>query len=219
MSYENAIKIDSLQYEIQKQSNYIHAMNLVISGQMPLSKMENVKDSMKNYEDIEYTTSKADEILRAEIENTNVYDALKKSNTPSTKVSQITSFASNRVSDIFYLPLQGTVIRDFDRGEKHFGIDISGKKQAIIRAIQNGTIISADWSPTFAYVISIQHSNNMTSVYKYNSAILKQVGDHVKAGEPIGFIGNFGDNYKGPMLHFELWYNGSPVNPKDYIPL
>jgi len=63
----------------------------------------------------------------------------------------------------------------------------------------------------------IQHSQNIVSVYKHNSAILTKTGDYVYAGEPIAIIGETGEYSTGPHLHFELWYEGKPVNPKDYI--
>jgi murein DD-endopeptidase MepM/ murein hydrolase activator NlpD len=88
----------------------------------------------------------------------------------------------------------------------------------VIKAAQNGTVVSANWTIDANYVIAIQHENNMLSIYKHNSALLKRVGDFVRAGEPIAFIGNSGEGYKGPILHFELWFHGSPVNPRNYIP-
>ncbi|HXD93722.1 MAG TPA: M23 family metallopeptidase, partial [Bacteroidia bacterium] len=61
------------------------------------------------------------------------------------------------------------------------------------------------------------HSNNLMSIYKHNSDITKNIGDHVKAGEPIAIIGNTGETSSGTHLHFELWYNGTPINPQDYV--
>jgi murein DD-endopeptidase MepM/ murein hydrolase activator NlpD len=66
-------------------------------------------------------------------------------------------------------------------------------------------------------VIGIQHAGNFFSLYKHNSALLKKEGDLVKAGEPIAIIGQSGELSTGPHLHFELWFNGTPINPKDYI--
>jgi len=63
----------------------------------------------------------------------------------------------------------------------------------------------------------IQHTENLISVYKHNSALLKKEGDFVKAGEVIAIIGETGELTTGPHLHFELWYNGSAVNPRDYM--
>jgi murein DD-endopeptidase MepM/ murein hydrolase activator NlpD len=81
----------------------------------------------------------------------------------------------------------------------------------------DGTVIISDWTSETGYVIGVQHSNNLFSFYKHNSALLKRAGDYVKAGEVIAIIGNSGEYTTGPHLHFELWYNGTAVNPVDYI--
>jgi len=83
--------------------------------------------------------------------------------------------------------------------------------------VLDGTVIFTNWTLETGYVLAIQHSHNIVSIYKHNSAILKKSGDLVKAGEPIAIIGNTGELATGPHLHFELWNDGSPVNPKDYI--
>ena len=81
----------------------------------------------------------------------------------------------------------------------------------------DGTVLFSNWTSETGYVIGVQHSNNLFTIYKHNSALLKKVGDYVKAGEVIAIIGNTGEFTTGPHLHLELWYNGSPVNPMDYI--
>ena len=81
----------------------------------------------------------------------------------------------------------------------------------------DGTVVFAGYTSDDGYVIQIQHSNNLTSVYKHNSSINKKVGEFVMAGEPIAIIGNSGENSKGAHLHFELWYNGFSINPQDYV--
>ncbi|HQH40699.1 MAG TPA: M23 family metallopeptidase, partial [Bacteroidales bacterium] len=67
------------------------------------------------------------------------------------------------------------------------------------------------------YLLVIQHPNNLVSVYKHNAELLKQTGNMVKAGEVIAIVGNSGEYTSGPHLHFELWHNGIPVNPEEYI--
>lgn len=56
------------------------------------------------------------------------------------------------------------------------------------------------------HTIAIQHADNLVSVYKHNSALLRKLGAQVKAGEAIAIIGNTGTLTQGPHLHFELWY-------------
>jgi len=83
----------------------------------------------------------------------------------------------------------------------------------------DGTVILSSFTANDGNIIQIQHANNLISVYKHNSALLKKSGDYVKAGESIAFIGNSGDHSDGPHLHFELWEGGIPVNPLDYLSL
>jgi len=66
-------------------------------------------------------------------------------------------------------------------------------------------------------VIIIEHNYGLLSVYKHNSSLTKEQGDFVKSGEVIAAAGSAGELTTGPHLHFELWNEGNPVNPKDYI--
>ncbi|MBA7589256.1 Murein DD-endopeptidase MepM [subsurface metagenome] len=76
----------------------------------------------------------------------------------------------------------------------------------------------AGWTLETGYVIEIQHGNNIISVYKHNAELLKDIGTVVRAGETISIIGNSGELYtSGPHLHFELWHNGTPIDPEQYI--
>ena len=54
-------------------------------------------------------------------------------------------------------------------------------------------------------------------MYKHNAELLKKTGDKVQAGEAIAIIGNSGELSTGPHLHFELWHNGTALNPEEYI--
>jgi murein DD-endopeptidase MepM/ murein hydrolase activator NlpD len=93
---------------------------------------------------------------------------------------------------------------------------VAGSNEAI-KAALDGTVIMSNFTSETGYIIGIQHTNNLFSIYKHNSALLKKAGDFVKAGEVIAIIGNTGELSQGPHLHFELWLNGTAVNPQKYI--
>ena len=114
-------------------------------------------------------------------------------------------------------PLKGSVVNKYNAATKHFGVDISGEKDSFIHGVADGLVVFSDWSLDGGKTIVIQHSSNMISVYKHNSELLKKVGNHVKAGETIAIIGNSGELTSGPHLHFELWHNGTPIDPEDYV--
>jgi murein DD-endopeptidase MepM/ murein hydrolase activator NlpD len=226
MAYQNQNKIDSLEIFVNAQEKLLFAMSLAISGEIPIKEIEEIKDSamIQSYSNIPYERSREDDLLREQVEKGAKFNLSQQFSTKPESLDNTggaarvkTAFNRQSSSKLFYVPLEGTIITDFDAFNKHFGIDITGKKNDVIKAIQNGTVISSEWTADGGYVITIQHENNMLSIYRHNSAVLKQTGDNVKAGEPIAFIGNSGEGYKGPILHFELWYNGYPVNPRDYV--
>lgn len=118
---------------------------------------------------------------------------------------------------LFFPPLNGSISDSINIKGGHYGVDIIAPKDEPVKATLNGTVIFTDWTPDNGNVIHIQHANNLVSVYKHNSVLLKKIGDYVKTGEPIAIIGNSGKLSTGPHLHFELWHNGVALNPIHYI--
>ena len=118
---------------------------------------------------------------------------------------------------IFTPPIKGMVSDTFAPSRAHYGTDIVAPKGEVIKATQKGTVIVATWSADTGHMLAIQHDNNVISFYKHNSSLLKKTGDFVKPGEGIAIIGNSGEMTDGPHLHFEMWFNGQPINPERYI--
>lgn len=216
-SYTNLLKIDSLENEVRSRELYFKNLKLILSGQAIIDSVTPyTKDTSKKYSNITIIKSKEDSILRKQIESENKYDLSSQDLTLENNTTN--QNINSSISGFFYFtPLKGLVINGFDASKNHYGIDIAGKKNDVIKSVLNGTVIFSNWTLETGYIIGIQHQHNLISVYKHNSALLKKTGDYVKAGDAIAFIGNSGELSSGPHLHFELWYNGSPVNPKDYI--
>jgi murein DD-endopeptidase MepM/ murein hydrolase activator NlpD len=105
----------------------------------------------------------------------------------------------------------------FNPAQKHYGVDIVSKQNEAVKVVLDGTVLFSAWTLETGYVIAVQHSRNIVSIYKHNSAILKKTGDYVRASEPIAIVGETGELATGPHLHFELWSDGNPVDPKEYI--
>ena len=116
-----------------------------------------------------------------------------------------------------FVPMNGLVTNRFNKNNKHFGIDVVAKDDAVIRATADGTVVFSDWSVEGGYIIGIQHNKNLFSIYKHNASVMKSVGDRVKAGDAIAIVGGGGTTSTGPHMHFELWYKGNALNPEDYI--
>jgi len=125
--------------------------------------------------------------------------------------------ALNAIS--FAVPLHGVILTDFSPERNHYGVDIQAKQGDAVCSIADGVIVYTGFDAALGYVVVVQHAGNVLSVYKRNAKLLKREGYIVTAGEPIAHAGNSGLNETGNHLHFEMWYNGYPVNPLHYLVL
>lgn len=205
----NALRLDSLEREIEIRDYYFTNLKNVISGQDPVDQGYQNLDSVKS-KAIQFSKSKKDSLLRKQIEGEEKYNL-----TFSEKPKQLAAVNLSQMH--FFTPLRGVVTNSFNRETDHYGTDIVAGPNEVIKAVLDGTVISADWTLETGYVIQIQHENNLISVYKHNAELLKKIGNRVLAGEPIAIVGNSGEITTGAHLHFELWYNGTAINPEDYV--
>lgn len=201
------LKVDSLENALLARDIYIQNIANILEGKITKEELEIKVDSALKYKNIYLVKSPQDSILRAQIESEDKYNIALKDE----------SIRKSMSAYFFFAPLNGYITASFNPREDHYGIDIVGPENEAIKATLEGTVILASWTNDNGYVLQIQHPNNIISVYKHNSALLKKVGDYVKAGEPIAIIGSSGENSTGPHLHFEIWYNGIPINPQEYI--
>ena len=118
---------------------------------------------------------------------------------------------------LFFTPVKGVITQSFNHKNQHFGVDVVAKENEAIKAVLDGTVALSSWTSETGHVIAILHDNNLFSVYKHNSVLLKREGAKVSAGEAIAIIGNSGELTTGPHLHFELWHNNKPIDPEQYI--
>lgn len=204
------VKTDSLSNELILRNQYIENINNVISGTVKPDSLPNKPDTTKNYKVLIgfNKPSKTDSLLRTEVENKERFSLATSEGKP----------ANNGVASFFFFtPLKGTITSSFKMTDAHFGVDVVAKENEAIKATLDGTVIMAAWTTETGYTMQIQHSNNLISVYKHCSTLMKKTGDFVKAGEVIAIVGNSGEQTTGPHLHFELWYNGNPIDPQDYM--
>ena len=120
--------------------------------------------------------------------------------------------------NIPFAPIQGSISSEFDPAIGHFGIDFVAPEGAVIHGVDDGIVVIASYTSDGGYVISIQHPDNRTSVYKHNKSLLVEVGDRVQAGDPIAILGGTGTHSTGPHSHFEWWVNGQPLDPSKWLP-
>ncbi len=211
--YELTIQADSLEKALRAKDLFIENLRKVITGDIDMpDESKPVSDTINHdkYSKITLQKSREDSILRAEYEQSNKYNIRTFRDDNKRNVSTVGIPA-------FFTPVKGIVTNHFNIQAKHFGIDIAAPKEESIKAVYDGTVIFSEWSSSTGHVIALQHPNNVISVYKHNSVILKKQGSFVKAGESIAIIGESGELSTGPHLHFELWMNGNPVNPENFV--
>jgi murein DD-endopeptidase MepM/ murein hydrolase activator NlpD len=199
-------KADSLQQVIDMNQQYFESIKRVLTGDVKM--VEFNKDSIieaANYENqtMDLIPSREDSLLRNLVDKEDKYNIFE-TGIPSSNL-------------VLFPPVNGTISENYNVEEKHFATDIVVTKNTPVKATADGTIIFAEWTADTGYVVIIEHSNDLISVYKHNASLTKQQGDLVKSGEVIAIAGNTGEFTTGPHLHFELWSRGYPVNPTNFI--
>jgi murein DD-endopeptidase MepM/ murein hydrolase activator NlpD len=203
-----ALKTDSLAQAVHAREEYIRNLTHVLNGDTEPKPAKVKTDSTKKYKKINIKNSKEDSVFRTGYEAQDKYTLM---------VNAVSKGKNSIAGFFFFSPVTGMISSSFSPATEHYGIDIVTKENEPVKATLDGTVIFSGWASETGYVIQIQHSNNLISVYKHNSALLKKVGEYVKAGEPVAIVGNTGEQSTGPHLHFELWYNGSAVDPQDFM--
>jgi murein DD-endopeptidase MepM/ murein hydrolase activator NlpD len=206
---KSAIRLDSLDEQLILRDKYFANLNAIISGNQP-AEMYVRQDTTRNYKAINFRTSPEDSALRVRIENEERYNLTLGPSSPES----VAGLASLH----FFPPVKGIISGKYDVRTKHFGTDIVTMPKAIVSSALDGTVIFTGWTMETGFVIEVQHSNNIVSVYKHNASLMKETGDLVRAGEAISIVGDSGELYtSGPHLHFEIWYKGISLDPEKHI--
>lgn len=199
-------KTDSLQQVINLNEKYYESIKKVLQGEV--STVNFNRDSIiaaakVDLSDVDLTPIEADSILREKVEKEDKYNLFET--------------ATSKANFVLFPPVSGTISEGYDIKNRHYAVDVVVPKGTPVKATADGRVIFASWTSDTGYVIIIEHSNALISVYKHNSSITQSQGDLVKAGEVIATSGNTGSLTTGPHLHFELWSDGYPVNPTNFI--
>jgi len=196
---------DSLQRIITINEQYLSSIRKVLTGDVKtvdFNKDSIIKAAEKDLSEINLTPSREDSLLREKVSLEDKYNPL---------------ITDTEVNFVLFPPVKGTLSEGFNSKEKHYAVDIITTKDEPVKATADGTVIFSEWTTETGYVIIIAHSKNLLSVYKHNALLTKTQGALVKAGEVIAKAGNTGEYSTGPHLHFELWSDGYPINPTDFI--
>jgi len=203
---QNAQKIDSLEMRLLQWELYSENFRRIVAGEAPI-RLDSVTlgdEGVRKATDAQYYAIR-DSLLRADVhtqEQFNV-DGASKKNLPMEAMS-------------FFPPVKGVVSEGFER-TLHPYIDITAPAGSMVTAVLDGTVVYTTWDAEDGYLIVMQHAGDILSIYKNNQKLLQRPGDAVKAGAPIGLVAESESLTKGNHLHFELWYDGQPMDPTQFI--
>ena len=199
-------KIDSLEQQIALNNKFYKSIEDVLSGNIdelvPRDELS-VDSSLINSDFVTVSPNSQASILRKYVENEDKFN--------------LTNNELIIENKMFFSPIKGEITQSFNFNENHFAVDIAADIGTPVKSVLDGKIIFSEWSLETGYVVVIDHGENIISVYKHNSKILKEQNDFVQAGEVIAYSGNQGNLSTGPHLHFELWKNGTPIDPEPLL--
>jgi murein DD-endopeptidase MepM/ murein hydrolase activator NlpD len=199
-------KTDSLQQVIGMNARYYSSIKKVLKGDV--SEVDFNRDSIieavkLEASEVDFNPTLEDSLLREKVNKEDKYNLFESATTSSNFV--------------LFPPVNGTISEPYNIKEKHYAVDVVVAKDTPVKATTDGIVIFAEWTASTGYVMIIEHSYGLISVYKHNAALTKTQGDLVKTGEVIATAGSTGDLSTGPHLHFELWNDGYPINPTNFI--
>ena len=199
-------KIDSLEQQIALNNKFYKSIEDVLSGNINefIARDElSIYSNLINPGVVTISPNSQDSILRKYVENEDKFN--------------LTNNELIIENKMFFSPIKGEITQNFNYNENHFAIDIAADIGTPVKSVLDGKIIFSEWSLETGYVVVIDHGENIISVYKHNSKTLKEQNDFVQAGEVIAYSGNQGNLSSGPHLHFELWKNGTPIDPEPLL--
>ncbi|WP_436514831.1 M23 family metallopeptidase [Ekhidna sp. To15] len=209
---ELSMTIDSLEHEVNNKNIYIENVRRIIAGEEIDQSLEMSPESNLQPAELSETIQPLDSQFRADFEDSELGDI--------TALPIAVSSNIYELRDIYLIsPLDGIITDGFNPKSDHYGVDMVAQENEPVRSVADGVVIMSSWTLDGGYIMAIQHPGNLISVYKHNSELFKNVGNFVAAGEVVATIGNTGELTSGPHLHLELWHNGNPVNPQEYIAL
>lgn len=201
-----SFKTDSLQQVLVANERYFASIKKVLKGDVSSEELNRdsiVEATKLEISEVDLNPTKEDSLLRAKVEKEDKYNLFE-------SATSVTNF-------VLFPPATGIISDPYNVKEKHYAVDIVLPKDTPIKATADGVVIFAEWTAGTGHVIILEHSYGLISVYKHNATLTKSQGDLVKAGEVIATSGNTGELSTGPHLHFELWSDGYPINPTNFI--
>ena len=204
---DEALRIDSLEQVFELQNRYVSVLQDIISGAVSLDTVYSVDSLARVRTDLLMERTEREENYIRQYEEAERYNITSQSQ-PVNEVLSINMFR----------PTAGLVASSYNALDQHLGVDIAASPNQSVVAVLDGTVLLATYTSEMGYTICIAHPGELISVYKHCESLIKMSGDRVKQGEVIALVGRGQDHsLQGSHLHFELWYQGQPLDPEKYI--
>jgi len=201
---ELALKSDSLDQSIRKNEAYLASIRKVLTNDIDYAHLS--KDSITatgTDEKAVPSASEAEQALRHAVEQEDKYNLFEQ--------------AKPLGGLVLFAPVKGNITQGYQAARRHYAVDVAVTKDTPVKSIANGTVIFAEWTPASGYVAIIRHRDGIISVYKNCASLSPSEGDIVRTSEVIGVAGSNMHGQGGTQLHFELWKDGYPIDPTQFI--
>ncbi|MCO6161748.1 M23 family metallopeptidase [Flavobacterium sp. NRK F7] len=201
-----AIKSDSLQKSVEINNLYISSIKKVLTGDLEYAKLN--KDSLiasekQTIDESVLATQEVEMELRNKVIQEDKYNVFEN--------------AKPKVNFVLFSPAEGTIIENYNAKNNFLAVKIALANNTPIKTVASGTVIFSEWTPSYGYVVIVEHQEGILSVYKNAASATKKQGDTVKSGEVIALAGNSATTDENSTLRFELWKDGFPINPTQFI--
>jgi hypothetical protein len=202
---ECIMHLDIMERNMSEILAYNEAMATIMGGSTPTLHSTLLTDTIR-YDKSRILPTRADTLLRAALESTTGEYSL--SNTKPLKAE----------AAMFSAPLRGSITRNFDAPESSYDVAImSIDGDDSVMAVENGTVIATERQAEDNNSVTIQHGGGYISVYKHLGEVLVRKGQAVQSGTVIGRLSAPEKEVQNTELEFELWRDGTAVDPERYI--
>ncbi len=202
-----ALRIDSLEQVFELQNRFITVLQDIIAGNVSIDTVYSIDSLARVRTELLMERTEREESFMRQYEEAERYNITSQSQ-PLNDVRSISMFR----------PTAGLVSKRYDPLEQHLGVDIAASPNQSVVSVLDGTVLMSTYTSDMGYTICIVHPGELISVYKHCESLLKKSGDRVKQGDVVALVGRGTDvSMSGSHLHFELWYQGQPLDPENYI--
>ncbi len=204
------LKVDSLQWQFDANQLYLTNLQAILNGNVDVQK--NRVEQRSPAPNMNPVNVKI--VQKSEREN--AFDNQFEQN-EQFNLNMLTNRSNHNLIPVFSTPMAGVILQHVDFSRGVFEITIASMSNRTVAAVSDGVVVFAGFTPDSHYITIIQQNGSFLSIYKNMDYLLKTVGDRVHTGEVIGMLQKSTKPDQKEFLRFELWKNGIPLNPENYI--